>query len=83
MMRSLRRVGHHAFVLLCLALVSCAPARSAMKRSPEGPMVRSLGEIRAQEGIVFQPTGPDGSPKPTAERTLASTRRASSVRYSR
>ena len=36
-----------------------APARSAMKRS-------SLGEIKVQEGRVFQPTGPDGSPKPSA-----------------
>ena len=44
-----------------------APARSAMKRSPLGPIVTSLGEIRAQEGSVFQPTGPDGSPKPAAE----------------
>jgi hypothetical protein len=43
-----------------------APARSAMKRSPERPMVTSLGEISAQEGSVFQPTGPDGSPNPAA-----------------
>ena len=47
--------------------VITAPARSAMKRSPLGPIVRSCGEIMAHEGSAFQPTGPDGSPKPTAE----------------
>src|SRR4051812_1956168 len=44
-----------------------APDRSAINRPPLGPMARSLGEIRAQEGRVFQPTDPEGSPNPTAD----------------
>jgi hypothetical protein len=43
-------------IMACEASTSvmAAPARSAMMRSPEGPMTKSLGEMIAHEGSDFQ-----------------------------
>src|SRR5215207_10385790 len=64
-------------IMACEAATSVmvAPARSAMKRSPDGPMMKSLGEMTAHAGSDFQAGSWVGSPNETPARGRCETAR--------